>query len=93
MTDYPVKAMMRSQGLYPKKGMTEEQTNFSCALLLMEMLMRGKETMHTREGDKLPLEEAAEIAADCWGADKDEMIASWRRWDAMTPEERASQGY
>lgn len=89
MTEYPIKTELRALGCYPMSGRTEEQTSFILAMQEMEALMDGKETMHACEGVKLPLEDAAEIAADSWDTDKDELIASRRRWDAMTPEERA----
>lgn len=60
--------------MYPMEGLTEEESNYYGGMMLMEMLMDGKTTMFTREGECLDPVEAARIAADAWDTDLDKLI-------------------
>lgn len=81
--EYPVKTIMRWQGIYSTGDSAEEQANFYGGLVLMEMLMEGKCTMFTREGDRLDAEEAARTAADAWDTDPDKLIAKALEWEPL----------
>jgi len=78
--DYLVKSMMRAYGIHPGEGQTEEQANYTHGLVLMEMLMEGKPTQFTRDGECLGPEAAARTAADAWDADFDRLLAKALEW-------------
>lgn len=81
--EYPVKTFLRMEGVYPMGGVTEEESDYFGALLLMEMMMEGRPTMFTREGECLDADEAAETAASAWDTDADKLIAKAREWEPL----------
>lgn len=81
--EYLVKSTMRSLGLYPSGDGTEEQSNYVNGLTLMAMMMEGRMTTFTHEGQCLEAKEAARIAADAWDADPDKLLALALEWEPL----------
>ena len=80
---YPDKTFLRSLGLYPMKGFTEEESNYFGGMMLMEMLMEGKTTMFTHEGECLNPEDAARIAANAWNTDAVKLTVKALEWEPL----------